>query len=164
VSSTISSYADLPDAVRLLPPLRPGRVRVFRSWWLILAHAARPSSTRARWLPGDWFAAGPPGCRSSMPLAGAGSNAQAMYAWSRRVLGRPRQRARRALWLVAWCTVPGHVRDQVREHQVRAVPCHARRRQRGVRLARRRLRRAGAPGARQLRGGASSQVSVMCSL
>jgi hypothetical protein len=56
------------------------------SCWLILDHAARLSSRRARWLVR---------LRSSgVPVQNASSRrrlrAQAMYTWSRRVLGRPR--------------------------------------------------------------------------
>ena len=56
------------------------------SRWLILGHAARLSSRRARWLVR---------CRSSgVPFQKASSRrrlrAQAMYVWSSRVLGRPR--------------------------------------------------------------------------
>ena len=62
------------------------RVIEYRSRWLILGHAARLSSRRARWLVR---------CRSSgVPFQKASSRrrlrAQAMYVWSSRVLGRPR--------------------------------------------------------------------------
>ena len=57
-----------------------------RSRWLILDHATRPSSRRARWLVRR---------RSrGVPVQNASSRrrfrATAMYTWSRRVLGRPR--------------------------------------------------------------------------
>ena len=46
-----ASRADVLLASKLyVPRPRPGFVPRPRSWWLILAHAARPSSSRARWL------------------------------------------------------------------------------------------------------------------